>query len=893
MSTLQDRISRNRKVLAKGQDGTLQEVQEQDLQQLAGQAGLATPPTDAMSAATLGAGPHTQKMMGSPAQVQAAVRMAQDPNQNLQTASRRQDAGRDMTTTEQASQKKSQGLAEVGSLGSRVNNFIEAQRQKIASSNLQASQQQVAAAPTVQGLPSDPGQLAKLKDAAKLLLTNPQDMNALLQLNQSLGRDINTTVTSDQIKQLYETSNATLSRFGAEVVDDSLQVEDLVASGGLGYDLGSLAPLLNLSPDVLGKMSVGQLRDQIQRVTEQEFQKTAVIEQQASSNVLGSAERMLARQSGQELSATGVRATEQDMARLEQSIRNADQVQFGGQTYQVDDLLRDETVSKIITDYLQAAPGTPTRTQLEASEPGLIQFIQRNQAVISDAASKLEAGAKAFTAVQDSNQAIGKVGSTSLDPGLVKELLPEYGTLQAQNLNTTSIPFFQTLAALPPNQKETFAATANALVQDPATADVKEEFKGLTPAQLQALHLEQGLASPALQALKQNRQEHQKLKSLESNPDGILKTLTGGTVQSTKDAAALVKQDTAARVLGLQSGGPNVLDQNGDGQLDQIDQLYRSMLDATPRASLKDAAEGRTPVFQPVSIRPYEPNDPREQTLLSRLGQVASDGVLTPDEVAGANLNEQELWDIVDMGLASRWGEAGRTVGALVQESRKRNTEQTLAPYGLSTEYLQYVKQNPELENIDLGNRAAGTVPSQPRIDQILSTIENAKGARKSLIDTIAASKMRENGRRLDLGTLEARLNEMDQNIVEMSQEAQRQIADRNYILSTLQKTKDENDAADKEYRDGEHAKSTLAGKLKHAGTTISDIGKGITAPVVPAGTSVSNALKQFLKGTVHTATSAGEGLGTLVGGVQDAGDRLVSGAKATVGKLKKSSPFG
>ncbi len=79
MASLAETLRNNRQdtQLVRGAGGVLTEQKPQDLQQLAGQAGLATSPTTPIGAAMVGGNPDQQKMAGTPAQLSASLNKMQ------------------------------------------------------------------------------------------------------------------------------------------------------------------------------------------------------------------------------------------------------------------------------------------------------------------------------------------------------------------------------------------------------------------------------------------------------------------------------------------------------------------------------------------------------------------------------------------------------------------------------------------------------------------------------------------------------------------------------------------------------------------------------------------------------------------------------------------------
>lgn len=434
MATLSQALNNNKqKTQVRGPGGQLTEQAPEEIQNLAGQAGLQAPPTTAIGAGMLGANADQQKMMGTPAQKQAALSLAlQPPEQGLAGALRRQQSRTTLTGEEQEKQQKNTDMENLGNLGDRVTQFIDTQRQLL---------QEQEAPVDVQAVDQFQGRdVSTLKQNLAALRADPNNMQLQLEVNKALGRNINSTLSPDEINKLYESATDSIARGTAGNVDNDLTVSDLIESEQFGYDLPTLSNLLGIPQDRIASLNVGQLRSEINRVGDEEFQKTQELEQQAQSGKLGIAERAAALQAQREQSTTGIRATEADYSNLEQQISNADQVTFGGKQYGIDDLLRDETISGIVKEYMDSPEGSEVRQRIDSTEPGLKAFIDRNRNVLAEAAQKLGGAATEFTGIQEANKQIGKVGSSEVSEKILKDVVPGFGELQASKTDPNSIP---------------------------------------------------------------------------------------------------------------------------------------------------------------------------------------------------------------------------------------------------------------------------------------------------------------------------------------------------------------------------------------------------------------------------------------------------------------------
>jgi hypothetical protein len=647
------RSRQNSKQLVRGQNGVLSEESPEEIQDLAGQAGIA-PPTTAIGAGAIGATPKQQDMMGTPAQKKAALNIAQQPVENtVQGALRRREVRNQATTQEQNEMNKSENLKSLGGLGDRVNDFINAQKQKMEQS--QATMQVSDQGANAQGNQTD---LSALKPVLQQLAADPNNMSLQMQVNQALGYDANRQISPAEIQNLYKSSIDSISAAGADAVADKLTAGDLISQGNLGYNAQQLSELLGVPVDQVSNMSVRQIHDQVNQLMSNEFSNTNQLEQQAGSVNAGQAERALAHEGAREASRVGIRSTEADVQHLEQQISNADQVQFGGQLYKVDDLLKDDNISGIISNYLNAAPGSPTRTQLEQTEPQLIHFVQKNQTLLQDAADHLQQGAQSFQQLQQSNKDAATMGGL-LTPEMAADLVPGYNQLSDKSIDPNSVPVLAVAQNLNAGQKANYAATLKNLAAK--FPGMTTELAGLTPQEIQEL----GFDDPNGK-WKSFEEQEQKYQQIMNTPDEDLHGLISQVfnVGDNVDFGKEVQRSAAMSALGLapQNHGLDLIDADHDGKLDSPADIRNRL--ATSQPSLKDAITGKKSVLdtQKYQSAPQIPeqsenwkydmrlsDDPKERqrqtqaAVYERLGSDVVDGVIDANDITKAfakNANE-------------------------------------------------------------------------------------------------------------------------------------------------------------------------------------------------------------------------------------------------------------
>lgn len=746
MPSLADTVQANKSVLTRDASGQLTEQTPEEVQSLAQKAGMVAPPTTPIGGAMIGANPNQQKMMGTPQQKQAALTLSSQPSQDLSTVTREQQARTQATAAEQGKIQKSQTLQNLGALGDRVNDFINTQKQGL--DNQTASLQAASSGSTQAGTTQD---LTSLQPVLAQLASDPTNMQLQLQVNQALGYDANRQLSPTEINQLYQSSTQSIAQTGAGAIQNTLTAQDLINQGGLGYDANQLGQLLGVPPDQVASMTVPQIQAQIDKIKQTEFSSSDQLNQQAGSGELGTAERGLAQQAGREASATGVRASEQDVANLNNQIASADTVSFNGQKMSVEDMLSDDNISKTITDYLNAGPDSPQRQQLDKSEPELSAFIAKNQAVLQDAADKLGAGATQFQGLQTSNKQAATLGGLIPDD-LAAKLVPGAGQLSATALDPNSVPVLAAAQGLNDTQKQQYGQDLQQVAA--VSNDATKELSNLTPAQIQALGMDspQGKWNDYVNQMNTYKQVQQT-----SNPDQLLGMLfkQGNNEDFEHDA----QTNASDYVLGVgkQSQTAELLDHEHDGNVDDPSILRGKVVSGQPSLSgilggqnsvnpQKDYEKPQTPdTYNDSMASDVLANKPDavQSALVASLGKFTQHGQLTGDNLNSvfgnpqsqkttdvtSNLNElQYLADHgkLDSSTSAALGNLinqykqvqNKTVSSAVNDSMKTlspllNTgrpEQELVP-----EVNKQIKQLTDLDDQSGGN---------PQIHQQLQNLE-------------------------------------------------------------------------------------------------------------------------------------------------------------------------
>jgi hypothetical protein len=733
MASLQDTIRKNSQKLVRGADGTLQ--------QLAGQAGIPAAPTGVVGAATIGATPQQQKMVGSPAQVQNAMRQSVDPSQTLEEAEARRQVRSQKTTSEAKEASEAKKYQALGATGERAQQLIDTAFDKISAT---AAQHSNLSAPGVTGLPTDPKGLANLNRTLTTYRdSGGKDLEAAKQINQLLGRNLATVIDPTQVQQLYEAVPDAIARTGADAIRNNLTVGDLTGLPAFGYNLASLSSLLGVPADKLGKMSIPDLESTVSSIVGNKFATEAGQQQAASNANLGAAERGVAHQNVAEAQATGTATVEAGMRNIADQIARADTVGFGGKQWKIDELLSDENVSKMITTFL-SDPNSKEAKAFAASEPAFVGWITKNQKALGEAAKQMQAGEQKLIDTSKAAASLGTVGGTEMDPGLLKKIVPNWDptALSTKAIDTSKVPVFQAMQKLPPEQQKSYVEGLNKLVgADPGLADeiAKADADTLSKLRLDEYGKPNG-SSKAIDDLLANKKMREQLENIDPADIDTLVSMVGGGQYDSKWMQSVIEDGKALQTLGL--GEPEkaalFLDSDGDGKLDDGETIRQNLLKQNPKASLADAVSGKATTYAPIGVENKAAQlSGTDRMLFTKLRDASLDGEITVPEIADAALSDSELLSLQDSPKV--FGSLAPTVQKAVQQqvemNARRNTLEILNPL--------YKIQGPTGSDVHYettesqGGAPGGNVPTMGTILDFQKKADDIEKMKKDLDDQI------------------------------------------------------------------------------------------------------------------------------------------------------------
>jgi hypothetical protein len=636
MATLKDILEQQRK--QRDAQGTLTQVTQEQ--------GLATPPITPGGATALGAKPDAAKMAGTPAQKQNALQTAQ--NASLADTLRRQ--GPTGQVADQTKVKgseaaaRAQALQGLGSAADRTQQLIQGELAKAATASTQTGLKDDTALGTINWASAN---LPQVKQALSKLATNPADSQALIELNRAAGRGATNPLTPAEIAQAFQGDAAQIGQAFSKALTDTLTVNDLVQRGGIGYDLPTLSNLLGVDQVALGAMTATQLRDQITAVQQREFNTTGV-------PLSSQAEQGLAAQQVATQSTTGTVVANQQMAALASRIGNLGTVTFMGKQMPVEDLLKDENISRTIADMAAQDPKSNTFTEFAATNPQLAQFINTNREALRKSAEQLQKSTTNLNQTTAANLGLRNIvdaqGKTvaSLNDDFMKAVYgDQWNQLSAQGLDANQsnvLKFINSIGDV--GVKATVANNLNSLSRN--YPDIVQEVSRLGPDAMSLLGLDRPLGTQGtqIQSWIDGVNFRKELAKVPAGNVNELMRVVFGTDNAT-DAQAALDNNRVNKVFGgptLSDDVLNVIDANKDGRVDSFDDIRNRALQRQGEASLGSFANNNQ--RGTGALKGYQQLDldgSANADVVSRLQGAMADGVVSPDEVKQAGFTYEDL----------------------------------------------------------------------------------------------------------------------------------------------------------------------------------------------------------------------------------------------------------
>jgi 2-hydroxychromene-2-carboxylate isomerase len=444
--------------------GSVFETAQESLAALSG--GAPTPTTPA-GASAVGGTPQQAAMAGTPAQKKPVVQAAVAPTESLQTQQRQVAASTAPPVAESpgaVAAAKADRLRALGSLNSRVENLLASRLGKVTKATVVPEVDTAALA----DLFPDAKKQKAVKKALTAYATGGYTEAGLAAVANAAGLE---SLAADEINKMFLQGGQAFAGAADNAALGATTVNNLNLAKIT--DVNQLAADLGMTPEALKALPLDQFKQMIEDVQAREFQAAASLQAELVNATPQRAQEIQAelRTMGQQ----GVTATEQSVEHLAAEVASDQEIQFNGQTYRIDQLLKDDTVSKTI---LAAVDSPALLEELKRTQPQLAEWVTNNQKALADVAIDMKADVAAVQAATDAF----KTATSGLSEALVGKLLPG---LAGKALTTAEVAAAKDTLAKDPLYS--FALqTPDLLAQLNTDPTLLDQTKGWTTEQIKA-----------------------------------------------------------------------------------------------------------------------------------------------------------------------------------------------------------------------------------------------------------------------------------------------------------------------------------------------------------------------------------------------------------------------
>ncbi len=405
----------------------------QTTQQLAKLAGTPVAPITPVGTAAQGANPDQAKMAGTPAQkapvLDDAVSGGQQeakPDESLATAQRTQTARETATDTESEAAQKAAQIQQLGSLSTRVQGLINNQLtiQQAATNQLNDAQMATVS----------PALKAQWTQLISTVAANPTDQKSLASASDFWVKNGMGTLDQFRPEDWFAKGRDTLGTQAASAVTDSINI------GQAALDDNEKAALdTAFGAGKWQEFTPAQLAQNVEQLRQNEFSKVQAIRAELAS-AEGPRRAQLLQQladAGQ-IGATGVEHSVKAMA---SQVAAGDTVMIGGEEHKVEDLLKDDQISKLVGRMLD---DPSLMAKVQESNPDFAKWVTDNKKTLADLASTSSVAQGQVESADAGKHKLADIApGVRLSDDVMRKLDPNWDTIGAGGDVQTG--FFQVL----------------------------------------------------------------------------------------------------------------------------------------------------------------------------------------------------------------------------------------------------------------------------------------------------------------------------------------------------------------------------------------------------------------------------------------------------------------
>lgn len=400
-------------------------------------------PTNPLAASTLGLNPDQAKMAGTAANKTSAQRDLTAGAANPEGVPSLRDAIRKEQPNAQLSEGDAQKKAAVANLmpwEGKLENRVQAIASQYANGvkptiplpKVDAGHIDAAGIVPASGSSADlANNINSLFDPNATAESKTTAGNAVAQALNLKADDPNfLTTLHNRISSIMPNADADIAKSVAGAISDYDKVtlgvlfkEDPQGAAGVLGSMNDLGRVLGMTPDDVSNLNLPALKQKLDEIGAKDFGYIKDLQRRAADPYTSEAERTAVLHELKSLGASGVRATEQDYSKFNDTVKQGQMVNVGGQSMTLEAALSDDRISAQVTAYLKMTP--EQQADFAASNPDLAKLINSNKQVLTDASKRLDDATKAAA---DAVVAQKKtIGSVQLSDGAMKALMPDYG----------------------------------------------------------------------------------------------------------------------------------------------------------------------------------------------------------------------------------------------------------------------------------------------------------------------------------------------------------------------------------------------------------------------------------------------------------------------------------
>lgn len=566
----------------------LGQASTEEIGQLAGAAEQPVLPTNPLQGTTLGANPDQAKMLGTPANKLNALRYSIRQSMDQGTASRRNEA---QVMDAQAQKDKADRAAQLQQLAGTLDGRVQA----LAISTLNAQQG------TESGLRLDPSATAGVPAESQAEFTQLMGKvgngtvtgNDLARLNAILGNtEVGSQLTAQALKSKFMSGSTQLGDALKAGLADSMKASELDMSQLAPGGKADVATLLGMTEEEIDEMTVTDLLGAVQTKQQADFTATQRLQDQATSPLLGQAQRAEARAALRGEAAGGALSAEDSIKDIQQQLDTANTVQIGQDSVPVEKLLSDEYLSGLVKSFLDD-PASSSSAALRADSPDLVEWIETNRAGLEQLTAGIDKASADFSALQETNKKLVQpadpdYAGPAISQDALKQIIPDWGNLRGEAYSDATLPAIVNFAknsGVPASIRAGVVDGLNKLATK--YPQYAKEMGSLTPADIYQM----GLDKPgAMQNYVDFLDNSAYLQMADTSTPAALLSSVGIGPESEQQLTELRRMQSLGIGSSESSTLLDILDPDGDGKIapDQLDKMKGGLQEIFKAGSVKE-----------------------------------------------------------------------------------------------------------------------------------------------------------------------------------------------------------------------------------------------------------------------------------------------------------------